>query len=440
MLLEHQLALTLELPNGPVPFANRDGYSWTNRRRSPAEIERMQANSQVNCSADDRVRATALPAFDFDPRTRVIFGAGTVDRLGELARELGGERVFLVTDKGLAKAGHEQHGLDSLRAAGLDVTVFDDVRQNPTTADVNRALAVAKVADVDLIIGLGGGSSMDCAKGVNFLLTNGGQMKDYWGIGKAKKPMLPLIAVPTTAGTGSEAQSFALIADEHTHMKMACGDKKAACKIAILDPELTVTMPAPVSAVTGIDAISHAIETFVTTKRNPISQLFSLRAWNLLSTGFARVFAEPHDIEARGNMLLGAHLAGAAIENSMLGATHALANPLSAHFGMIHGIAVGIMLPHVIRYNATVVGGLYGRLAAEAGLCSADDSNASELLAQHVCSLVSASKSPTTLTECGIDQSLIPTMAQEAASQWTGNFNPRPVDADCLKELYECAI
>ena len=400
----------------------------------------MQANSQVDCSADDTVRSTVLPAFDFDPRTRVIFGGGTVDRLGELARELGGGRVFLVTDKGLADAGHEQHGVDSLRSAGLDVAVFDDVHQNPTTADVDRALAVAKAANVNLIVGLGGGSSMDCAKGVNFLLTNGGKMQDFWGVGKAKKPMLPLIAVPTTAGTGSEAQSFALIADERTHMKMACGDKKAACKIALLDPELTVTMPASVSAVTGIDAISHAIETFVTTKRNQISQLFSLRAWNLLSTGFARVVEEPNHLESRGNMLLGAHFAGAAIENSMLGATHALANPLSAHFEMTHGIAIGIMLPHVIRYNAHVVGSLYGRLAAEAGLCNADDSNASELLAEYVCSLVSASKSPTTLAECGIDQSLIPTMAQEATSQWTGNFNPRPVDADCLKELYECAI
>ncbi len=207
-------------------------------------------------------------------------------------------------------------------------------------------------ANVDLIVGLGGGSSMDCAKGVNFLLTNGGRMEDYWGVGKATKPMLPMIAVPTTAGTGSEAQSFALIAQAESHMKMACGDKKAACRIAILDPELTVSMPASVTAATGIDAISHAVETFVCNRRNAISQLFSRQAWRLISHGFPRVLADPTDLDARGAMLLGAHLAGAAIENSMLGAAHSMANPLSAHFDTTHGVAIGVLLPHVIRLMA----------------------------------------------------------------------------------------
>ena len=377
-----------------------------------------------------------VTAFDFDPRTRVVFGNGTLLRVGELARELGGTRVFLVTDKGLADAGHEDRCVESLKQAGLDVTVFDDVHQNPTTDDVSRALAVASEARVDLIIGLGGGSSMDCAKGANFLLTNGGKMEDYWGIGKASQPMLPMIAVPTTAGTGSEAQSFALIANAETHMKMACGDKKAACKIAILDPELTVTMPQSVTAVTGIDAISHAVETYVTKPRNSVSQLFSRRSWRLLSQGFLRVIKNPDDVDARGAMLLGAHWAGAAIENSMLGATHALANPLSAHYEMIHGIAIGIMMPHVIRFNASVVGNLYGDLAAEAGLCEANNPAAADLLADFIQDLVAASGSPTSLTECGVAEELIPNMAEEAKAQWTGNFNPRPVDIESLKELY----
>ena len=381
-----------------------------------------------------------LTSFDFDPRTRVVFGNGTLMRVGQLARELGGTRVFLVTDKGLADAGHEEQCLQSLNDAGLEVTVFDDVHQNPTTDDVDRALNVAREAKVDLIVGLGGGSSMDCAKGANFLLTNGGKMEDYWGVGKATKPMLPMIAVPTTSGTGSEAQSFALIANAETHMKMACGDKKAACRVAILDPELTVTMPASVTAVTGIDAVSHAVETYVTKPRNAISQLFSRRAWRLLSHGFQRVIKEPQDLNARGAMLLGAHWAGAAIENSMLGATHALANPLSAHYEMIHGVAIGIMLPHVIRFNASTVGHLYGELAAEVGLCSADAPNASEQLAEHISNMVAASGSPTTLAQCNVQPELIPTMAEEAKAQWTGNFNPRPVEVDSLKELYQCAM
>jgi alcohol dehydrogenase len=382
---------------------------------------------------------SALTDFDFDPQTRVVYGSGVMSRLGELSRELG-DRALLVTDKGLKDAGHEDRAIESLNEAGLSATIFDDVHPNPTTEDVDRCLAVAREANVNLIIGLGGGSSMDCAKGANFLLTNGGRMEDYWGVGKATKPMLPMIAVPTTSGTGSEAQSFALIANAETHMKMACGDKKAACRIALLDPELTVTMPAAVTAVTGIDAISHAVETYVTTKRNTVSQLFSRRAWSLLAKSFPRVLEDPSDLEARGGMLVGSHFAGAAIENSMLGATHALANPLSAHFGLTHGVAIGVMLPHVVRFNAAVVGELYEDLAADAGLCENGDPSAAERLAQYLTVVVKDWGLPTSLAECHVQTDLIPTMAEEAAKQWTGTFNPRPVDVNSLRELYECAF
>ena len=414
----------------------------------------------------------ALAAFDFDPRTRVVFGAGTIARLGELARELGGSRVLVVTDDGIERAGHVAKAVSSLREAGLHTTVFKDVQPNPTTDDVDRGLIVAKAERIDFLVAVGGGSSMDCAKGINFLLTNGGRMQDYWGIGKATKPMLPLIAIPTTAGTGSEAQSFALIADAKTHMKMACGDKKAACRVAILDPELTLSMPASVTAATGIDAISHALESYVTTKRNPISQLFARRAWKLLARGFEEVVGErsrksevrsqkegmlTDNVEssssrsslatrhssllpARGSMLLGAHLAGAAIENSMLGATHALANPLTAHYGITHGLAVGLMLPHVIRFNAPVVSDLYGKLAEDVGLCAADDPRAAELLAARVALLIESSGSPTYLSTCGVERTMLPQLAIEAAKQWTGTFNPRGVDESSLVELYEAAF
>ncbi|MFK7776870.1 MAG: iron-containing alcohol dehydrogenase [Gimesia sp.] len=380
------------------------------------------------------------PAFDYAPATRIVYGAGSLDRLGDLSSELGAKRVLLVTDKGLAEAGHEARAVASLENANIHITIFDDVRPNPTTEDVERGLQVAQNQQIDLIVGLGGGSSMDCAKGLNFLLTNGGQMQDYWGVGKASKPMLPLIAVPTTSGTGSEAQSFAVIAHPETHMKMACGDKKAACKVAILDPELTLTMPRSVTHVTGIDALSHAVETFVTKPRNEISQLFSRRAWSLLANSFPKVLETPNDLNARGNMQLGAHFAGAAIENSMLGATHALANPLSAHFDLTHGVAVGIMLPHVIRFNAELVGDHYSVLAADIGLCEPHDPAGSELLAQHIQLLLSMTGAPTSLSECKVDPNLVELLAEEASRQWTGNFNPRPVDQSSLRELYECAF
>lgn len=381
-----------------------------------------------------------LTAFDFQPRTRMVFGAGRIRELGQLARELGGNRVLLVTDRGLEAAGHPQKGIESLQSAGLVVTTFDEVRENPTTDDVDRGLAVARAAGIDLIVGLGGGSSMDCAKGINFLLTNGGAIEDYWGAGKAARPMLPMIAVPTTAGTGSEAQSYALIANAKTHMKMACGDPKAACRIAVLDPELTVSMPESVTAATGIDAISHAIESYVSTRRNPVSQLFSRQSWQLLAGGFAAVLRDPADLEARSRMLLGAHLAGAAIENSMLGSTHALANPLSAHFDVTHGVAIGVMLPHVVRFNAPAVGRAYGELAADVHLCRRGNARAAELLADHLTELTGNAGLPTTLRECGVAAEMIPVMAAEAAQQWTGKFNPRQAAEPEYRDLYERAL
>ncbi len=184
---------------------------------------------------------TPLAAFDHTPRTRVVFGNGALARVGELARE-SRARALVVTDPGIAKAGHAEHAPRiAPRPPDSQASLFDQVHENPTTRDVDDCVAAAREFRADLLVGLGGGSSMDTAKGCNFILTNGGQMKDYWGVGKATKPMLPLIAIPTTAGTGSECQSFALISDEDTHAKMACGDPKAAAKIAMLDPELTVS-------------------------------------------------------------------------------------------------------------------------------------------------------------------------------------------------------
>ena len=378
--------------------------------------------------------------FDYQLTTRLVFGPNRIEQLGELAKEQGAGRVLVVSDPGIVKAGHTERGVAALKAAGCEVLVDENVGENPTTAHVEVGTERARDFRPDVLVGLGGGSSMDCAKGINFVITNGGKIEDYWGINKATKPMLPLICVPTTAGTGSEAQSFAVIAHPKTHLKMACGDKKAAAKVAILDPDLTLSMPASVTAATGIDALSHALESAVTTRRTPVSQIFSRQAWQLLCRAFPAVLLAPKSRPARGAMLLGSYLAGAAIENSMLGATHASANPLTAHYDLPHGIAIGLMLPHVIRYNAGVAAAWYGELAADAGLCTADDPAAAGQLAGFVTQLVARSGGPTTLTECRVDPTLIPTLAAEAAEQWTGKFNPRPVGAPDFEELYRCAL
>jgi alcohol dehydrogenase len=281
---------------------------------------------------------------------------------------------------------------------------------------------------------------MDCAKGINFLYTNGGKISDYKGFGKAARPMLPSIGIPTTAGTGSEAQSYALIADDKTHMKMACGDRKAAFWVAILDPELTVSQPSKVTAVTGIDALSHAAESYVTTKRNPLAQMFAREAWKMLDENIETVLQTSTHLDARGNMQMGAFLAGTAIENSMLGACHACANPLTAHYGLTHGIAIGILLPHVIRFNASAVGSLYADLLAQDTSLNGDQQAAGEILAQRLIKLVRLAVLPQRLSECGITDGILPVLAEEAFQQWTARFNPRPVTEGDLLQLYKAAL
>lgn len=370
-----------------------------------------------------------VTGFEHIPGGKVVFGPGKLSVLGAEAKALGGERVLVVSDHGLFKTGAVNRASDSLRDAGLTVYVFDDVHENPTTRDVDRCVAAAREANIDLIVGLGGGSSMDTAKGCNFLLTNGGEMKDYWGVDKATKPMLPLIAVPTTGGTGSECQSFALIADAETHAKMACGDKKAAAAVSILDPELTVTMPNPVTAHTGIDAISHALETAVCARRSEISSAYSKAAWRLLDAGLATVMTEPDNLEARARMQLGAAFAGTAIENSMLGIAHACANPVTAHYGTVHGQAVGTMLPHVIEFNSSdpETAAIYRDLGGDG-------------LADRVREHLRVAKMDLTLGQLGFESDRIGELAAEAAQQWTAQFNPVPVTADDLAGVYRAAL
>ncbi len=368
-----------------------------------------------------------MTPFDYQPRTRTIFGPGAFDRLGEIAAPLG-TKALVVSDPGIVAAGYPNRALRSLMQAGVEAVLFDGVDENPTTDHVDAGAELARAKGADMLIGLGGGSSLDCARGINFLVTNGGRMADYWGVGKARKPMLPMIAVPTTAGTGSEAQSFALIADAKTHQKMACGDPKAAAAAAILDPELTLTQPRRVTAVTGIDAASHALETWVTTKRNPVSTMCSREAWSLIARNLPLVLEEPDNIEARGAMLLGAHLAGTAIENSMLGAAHSCANPLTAHYDVTHGAAVGLLLPAVIRFNAEESDDLYEALGG------------AEWLAERVEGFLQLADLPLRLSDYGVEQSALKSLAAEAARQWTAQFNPRQAGAAEMEQIYRCVL
>ena len=379
-----------------------------------------------------------MVSFDFQLRTRVVSGQGTLERLGHLARDLGFTRTLLVTDRGILDAGHAARAQRLLQAAGVAVETFDGFGPNPDSAMVERGRAFAQGLGVDSLIGLGGGSSLDCAKGINFLLTNGGVMADYRGYGRASRPLLPMIGVPTTSGTGSEAQSYAVISDADTHMKMACGDPTAAFRIALLDPDLTLSAPRHVTAMSGFDAIAHAVETAVTSRRTPISDMFSHRAWLLLVDAFERVLLHPADIDSRAAMQVGAYLAGTAIELSMLGAAHACANPLTARYDIAHGFALAMLLPHVVRWNATVASDRYSALVGSPRR-RVHDEDAAEALARRLEDLAAASGLGLRLRDSGVTEDALPDLAAQAAQQWTGTFNPRPFDSSGALEIYRMA-
>ena len=358
----------------------------------------------------------------------VCFGVGERARLPSIVSELGARRPLIITDPGVRATGLIDELGDALTQLGCACAVFDGVEANPSTACVESGVTAARRHEIDLLIGFGGGSPMDTAKGVNFVYSNGGCMEDDEGTGKAHAEMLPSIGVPTTAGTGSEAQSYALISRLDDHRKMACGDPGARFRATVLDPGVTGTVPRDVRVATGIDAISHAVESLVSTRANPISRLYSREAWHLLSEGFEPAVSAPDELEARGQMLLGAHLAGAAIERSMLGAAHACANPLTARFDITHGIAVGIMLPHVVRYN----------LASDAAAAEYDVLEVNDLPGL-LTAMQESSGVALRLRAHGVPQASLGKLAEEAAQQWTANYNPRPVDAPELLSIYESA-
>ncbi|MEM6910018.1 MAG: iron-containing alcohol dehydrogenase [Verrucomicrobiota bacterium] len=364
--------------------------------------------------------------FAHAPNGLVIQGAGVLRRLGSEARAHG-RRVLLITDPGVREAGHAGRALQILKDAGLQVELFDEVEENPTDELVERVTEVARRAETDLFVGLGGGSSLDTAKGANFLLTNGGRIHDYWGTGKAKKAMRPFIAVPTTTGTGSECQSFALISDRETHVKMACGDPKAAAQVVLLDPELTLSQPESVFLVTLVDALSHAVESAVSTKASEISRAYSYAAFRALEKALVACLEEGRrDLASLAQAQLGAALAGVAIENSMLGAAHATANPLTANYGIVHGHAVGLMLPAVVRRNAAE------ETAAEVYRTLAPSGD----LGERLDGWLGQTGLERRLRNLRVPESDLPRLAEQASEQWTGKFNPLPLKAEDFESLY----
>ena len=374
-----------------------------------------------------------LSGFSANLGQRLVFGPRSLSKMGPLVREMGAGRILLVADPAIREAGHLECALASLRESKTQALVFDQVRENPTSRSVEEAASRLEEEKFDLIAAVGGGSAMDTAKAVNFLLTNGGRMEDYRGYGKASHDMYPSIGVPTTAGTGSEAQSYALIVRSRDHLKMACGDPRVRFQGVILDPELLGTAPGQVLAAAAADALSHAIESLVSAAGHPISRMFSCWSWKLLEPNCESAVNERNQ-EALSQMLIGAYLAGMAVELSMLGAAHACANPLTARYSIRHGSAVALFLPEVVRLNGAAANAEYGQLEG------IDPGQAAESLAERLETLRTRFHLPGSLAEQGVLESSIGDMAAEAAQQWTGQFNPVPLTVEVARRIYESLL
>jgi alcohol dehydrogenase len=374
-----------------------------------------------------------VTGFDFAHRPRIVFGPGSSARAGELAAAYHAASVLLVSDPGVAAAGHTDTVASVLREHQIRVHVFTDVRENPTVADVSACTAVALRHSPDLIVGLGGGSALDVAKACAMVCAEGLDIARHPGMTISTRPHIPVIAIPTTAGTGSECQPHAVICDDETHTKAAFATSRSLPRVAVLDPALTVTQPRRVTADSGFDAIVHAVEVWVTKPGNPLSSLLAGEAFSLLTANLPTVLTDPDDLDARGCVQLGAAWAGLGIAHSMLGAAHAAGNALTARYPLSHGAAVASMLPSVIRFNSQDdrVRARYAVLAARAGL----PPDVSALL-ERLSSLWSLTGNPAGLSGFGIRAEDIDELAVEAARQHTGSFNPRSVGVSAFKELF----
>lgn len=380
-------------------------------------------------------RSWRLPS---GPSPVVRSGSGALADLGAVARERGTRRALITSDPGIEAAGITGRARESLKRAGVRVEVFSDFAENPTESDVAQAAEAAGAMRADSLVGVGGGSSLDVAKGAGFLLAGGGRMEDYRGYDKCPHALPPLIGVPTTAGTGSEAQSYALISRDRDHQKLACGAPSAMFRDVILDPSLLPSAPAEVIAASGFDSIAHAVETAVTSGRTDESVGLSHRGFALLSRAFPLVTAGSATSTAWEDMQLGAFLAGAAIERSMLGAAHACANPLTRRFDVAHGRALAITLPRVVRWNASSAREAYRELLRVAGIPPGGDP--ADTLATRLDAWVAMAGLPRDLSDESLHDPDLSALAEEASAEWTGRFNPRPFDAAGALAVYRSAV
>jgi alcohol dehydrogenase class IV len=378
-----------------------------------------------------------IKKFDFHTPTRIVFGRGRLTDVAGEAASLG-RRVLFVTTGAWSQPIVD---LISERICDSGSVVAGQVETpaEPGPQAVDRAAAEAKAYLADVVIGIGGGSALDAAKGIAVVLALGGEAWSYVGRGKVDRPVLPVIAVPTTAGTGSETTPYAIFRNPELNRKAGIVSPFIAPRVAVLDPELTVGLPAPITAVSGIDAFAHALESFTSPTHNPVSDALARQALVLIGRHLIRAYHQGNDVEARSAMLLGSSLAGMAIAHAGTGLAHAVGATLGGFYPLEHGRVVGLTLPAAIRYNASAAGGLYVDVAEAIGLDTGglSTAGAAQKLADHVGGWLNDMQLSASLAQLGVDRKDMPAMVKDTSTQNSIGNNIRSLDVAAIEAFYE---
>jgi alcohol dehydrogenase len=387
--------------------------------------------------------AVGEQVFGFFIPTVTLMGVGAHKEVGKQVKVLGGKKPFICTDKGITKAGITQKIADLVKQdAGVDCVVFDQTVPNPTDTNVHDGLKVYQDKKCDLIISLGGGSSHDCAKGIGIVSTNGGHIRDYEGVDKSKKPMPPFIAINTTAGTASEMTRFCIITNTSNHVKMAIVDWRVTPNVAINDPLLMAGMPPALTAATGMDALTHAVEAYVSIIATPVTDACALQAIQLIATNLRAAVANGADMVARDNMAYAEYLAGMAFNNASLGHVHAMAHQLGGFYDLPHGVCNAILLPHVSQFNLIAKVNRFVDIAEAMGenVDGLSPRAAADKALEAIKKLSSDVGIPSGLKELGVKEKDLKTMAENAQKDACGFTNPRCPTLDDVIQIYKWAM
>lgn len=371
-----------------------------------------------------------------------LMGADCLKDAGEQVAELGFKKALIVTDKVLGQIGIVKKVTDVLDNKDIEYAIYDETKPNPTVKNVNDGLALLKEKECDFVISLGGGSAHDCAKGIALLATNGGEIKDYEGVDKSKKPQLPMVGINTTAGTGSEMTLFAIITDEERHIKMALVDKHLTPIIAVNDPMLMLAMPKSLTAATGMDALTHAIEAYVSTSATPITDACAEKAIELISNYLVNAVENGQDVEARDMMAYAEYLAGMAFNNASLGYVHAMAHQLGGFYNLPHGVCNAILLPHVQEYNKATSASRLAKIAKIMGgnIEGLTDEQGADLCIDMIKSLSQTVGIPEGLGVLGVKESDFETLATNALNDACSLTNPRKGNLEEVIAIFKKAM